>query len=139
MKSFHDVLAFHYRFGVRTPSADKPHMPAKDVLKFRTDFLQEELDEFKRAVENNDLPGALDALIDLNYVSYGTAILMGITPQCWTDAWDEVQRANMEKVRAPNADASKRSHELDVVKPSSWRPPRLRTVLMNHGWNPHDD
>ena len=38
-----------------------------------------------------------DALIDLTYVAMGTAYMMGLP---WQDLWDEVQRANMSKVRA---------------------------------------
>lgn len=134
MKPFSDVLAFHYKFDVRTPNSHRPHLPAREVMEYRLRFLQEELDELKKSVANEDLPGALDALVDLNYVSYGTAIFMGITPACWEEAWNEVQRANMEKRRASRADDSKRGHELDVVKPKDWRGPDLVSVLRRHGW-----
>jgi len=135
IKDYLDVLAFHYKFGV-LPTRGVPHVPARDVTDFRTRFLQEELDEFKVAVELNDLPKALDALLDLVYVANGTALLMGISPECWREMWDEVQRANMTKVRASGADdeRSKRKHSLDVVKPAGWRGPQHEPILLRHGW-----
>jgi predicted HAD superfamily Cof-like phosphohydrolase len=130
---YHDVLAFHYKYDVRTSLVDKPHIPARDVLDFRRKFLQEELDEFQLAYTSVDIEKSLDALIDLVYVAYGTAILMGISPRCWQECWDEVQRANMTKMRAPTAGDSKRGHELDVVKPEGWRPPTFSEILRKHG------
>lgn len=139
MKTFLDVLAFQYKFGV-LPSVNVPHLPSPDVVDFRIKFLQEELNEFRDAVAENNLVKAVDALLDLTYVVNGTALLMGLNPKCWEECWDEVQRANMKKVRATDASdpRSKRGHRLDVVKPSGWSPPEHLDILKSHGMGTYD-
>ena len=60
-----------------------------------------------------------------------------ITPLCWQECWDEVQRANMtkERVLAGGVDSrSKRGHTLDVVKPEGWTGPQLLPILRKHGY-----
>jgi predicted HAD superfamily Cof-like phosphohydrolase len=135
MKMFYDVLAFQYKFGV-LPQKGVPHFPSDDVIEFRKKFLQEELDEFKTACAEGNMEKAIDALLDLSYVINGTALLFGITPECWNECWDEVQRANMTKVRANSAadSRSKRGHSLDVVKPEGWRGPNHLPILQRHGY-----
>lgn len=125
--NFDDVGTFHRRFGL--PSSVEvmsPHLLDYDVQEFRKNFMQEELDEFTDACNNGDLAGAADALIDLVYVAMGTAHLMHLP---WQALWDEVQRANMEKVRAPDAESSKRHHHFDVIKPEGWQAPDIAGVL----------
>lgn len=139
MKMFYDVLAFQYKFGV-LPQKGVPHFPSKDVIEFRQKFLQEELDEFKLACEEGNMEKAIDALLDLSYVINGTALLFGINPQCWSECWDEVHRANMSKVRVSGADdaRSKRGHSLDVVKPAGWKGPDHGPILRRHGYDGDD-
>jgi hypothetical protein len=48
-----------------------------DLLAFRIKFMQEELDEYKEAVEARDHAKAFDALLDLAYVVFGTAHVQG--------------------------------------------------------------
>lgn len=127
--NFNDVVAFHTKFEV--PVLTKP-----DFLKnldpsaqpFREKFLQEELDEFKDAVSKDDLVLAYDSLIDLVYVALGTAAMMGVTNEMWQELWDNVQTANMTKVRATNASQSKRGTSLDVVKPAGWVAPEAKHI-----------
>lgn len=125
---FDDVGAFHSRFGLPNvlDSPINPHLLDDDVYKFRIDFMAEELTEFEDAHKAGDLALAADALIDLVYVVMGTAHLMGLP---WKELWNEVQRANMEKVRAPDAESSKRHHHFDVIKPEGWQPPDIDMVL----------
>jgi predicted HAD superfamily Cof-like phosphohydrolase len=118
---YQDVLAFHEKFAV--PMATKPQLLDDETYNFRVKFLKEELNEFVDANYNNDLEQALDALLDLVYVAYGTAQMMGVSPAMWQEMWDAVQFANMSKVRATNASESKRGTSLDVVKPAGWRGP----------------
>jgi predicted HAD superfamily Cof-like phosphohydrolase len=66
-------------------------LPSTDVVDFRAKFLQEELDEFISSDEQDDLEGAVDALVDLVYVAYGTALLLGISPEAWQELFDDVQ------------------------------------------------
>ncbi len=142
--NFMDVGDFHAKFGLPTAGNTAPTVLAPDVIVFRARFLLEELAEFFQAVgmvgpastlltmvkaldesfigDDADLPAALDALCDLNYVSLGTAHLMGLP---FDEAWAEVQRANMSKERATSADDPRntRPHALNVVKPEGWKAP----------------
>lgn len=134
--NFLDVQRFHVRFGVG-PHLPTPHLPSHSIYKFRLKFLQEELKELEDAYAENDLPKYFDALLDLVYVALGTADLSSLP---WQQGWDEVQRANMSKIRAGSVEeslqATGRGHRLDVIKPPGWTPPDLRTVLIEAGWSP---
>lgn len=118
---FKDVLAFHEKFEV--PLASQPSFLDAEAYNFRVRFLKEELDEFVDANYHNDMVKAFDSLIDLVYVAYGTAQMMGCTPEMWQEMWNAVQNANMSKVRATTAGESKRGTSLDVVKPANWQSP----------------
>lgn len=136
MSDYQKVKDFHVKFGVPTDEdVAGPYLPSRDVVDYRAGFLQEELDEFKASAEVADLEGATDALLDLVYVAYGTALLMGISPTAWQELFDDVQRANMAKERATSAKdpRSKRGHSLDVVKPVGWVGPRGADILKKHG------
>lgn len=118
--NFEDVTEFHKKFdidGFRHGQLTK--LDGATAL-YRVGFLQEELTEFVNGWSNDDLEKMIDSLIDLVYVAMGTANLMGVSPRRWQDCWDEVQRANMSKVRKPADQASARGHSLDVVKPEGW-------------------
>lgn len=127
MSKYQDVADFHSKFEV--PVAKEPTLLKGEALEFRKKFLQEELDEFIKAHKENDLEGAVDAMIDLVYVALGTADFMGVGADRWQACWDEVQRANMSKVRAQSESDSKRGTSLDVVKPEGWTPPNFKEIL----------
>lgn len=131
--NFQDVQDFHDKFGV--PRHQRPTLLTGEALEFRIKFLEEELAEFKKAhadleagliTEAEALEQAADALVDEVYVAMGTADMMGLP---WQQLWDEVQRANMEKVRATEASQSKRGSALDVIKPDGWKAPDHRPAL----------
>lgn len=135
MTDFSDVGDFHQKFGLHR-SDDNPGPTGaennKELMEFRTKFLQEELDEFVEALEEGDMAKAFDALMDLNYVSLGTAHLLGFP---WREGWQAVQAANMAKVRAAkDGSDSKRGSSFDVVKPEGWLPPDIEGVLARHGF-----
>lgn len=118
---YQDVQQFHDKFQV--PLAAKPQLLDDETYNFRLAFMREELNEFVNAHYQNDLATALDSLIDLVYVAYGTAQMMGVPTSMWQEMWNAVQKANMSKVRATSADQSKRGTALDVVKPQNWQGP----------------
>jgi len=120
-----DIEAFHLRFGLRGPTIPQL-LPSEELFEFRKGFMHEELTEFEEAHERGDLVEAADALIDLVYVAMGTAHMMGLP---WDELWNDVQRANMEKVRAQAADESKRGTAFDVVKPPGWNPPQGAAII----------
>lgn len=116
--SIQQVKDFHEKFGLPTGEGD--YLTAsQEVAEFRLAFMQEELDEFEEASLCSDRAKMFDALLDLAYVVYGTALFMGISPTQWEAGMAAVQKANMSKVRATD-DSSKRGTSLDVIKPEGW-------------------
>ena len=118
------VKDFHEKFGV--PMHSTPTILDTETFNFRYKFMKEELDEFVASYIDGDLEGMADALIDLVYVAQGTALMMGLP---WSPLWEEVQRANMNKVRATDASQSKRGSALDVIKPEGWVGPNFKGLL----------
>lgn len=131
MSNFEDVAAFHEKFGLRTDT--DPQLLNDSTMLYRAQFMLEELHETMKAHAKQDLAGVADGLVDLVYVALGTAYLMGLP---FDELFAEVQRANMEKVRASSAAESKRGSSLDVVKPAGWRGPDLETVLARYTHQP---
>jgi predicted HAD superfamily Cof-like phosphohydrolase len=158
-----DVGEFHRKFNLRHTNDGAAGPAPQDLLllSFRLNFLLEELSELVEAVgakfytrdgvgpdgviqslaitvpadvDQIDHAQAFDALIDLNYVSHGTAHLLGYP---WQEGWDAVQAANMAKERATSAEASKRGSAFDVIKPEGWKPPDIGAVLRSHGFFKH--
>lgn len=129
--NFDDVGHFHEKFGLDnvTHRPVGPRRVPVELVQFRTRFLDEELAEFKAAIENHDPVEAFDALLDLVYVAMGTAHLLGFP---WQEGWDEVHRTNMAKVRARSAAESKRGASFDVVKPEGWTAPDLAGILARY-------
>lgn len=117
---FDDLQEFHQKFGFAHHYAEGPHLLDPELTEFRVKFMQEELDEYREAVQEGDLAKAMDALLDLIYVAGGTGYLHGFP---MAEGWRRVQEANMSKVRAQSADESKRGTAHDVVKPEGWQAP----------------
>ena len=108
------------------------HVPVhltRRKLNERAECMQEELDEFKAAIQTQDLAEQADALIDLVYFAKGTANMLGLP---WNQLWDDVQRANMSKV----AGVGKRGHLVDCIKPPGWRGPMTGLILSQAGYDP---
>jgi hypothetical protein len=74
-----------------TPTIDKAD------AEFVINFIQEELDELKEAVEENDIVGVLDAILDITYVCLGNgALVFGLKDKI-EPGYAEVQASNMSK------------------------------------------
>ena len=71
-----DVAAFHSLFGA--PVVDEPALPDAKRCALRVNLLQEELDEFKAALEAGDVVEAADALADIQYVLAGAVHELGM-------------------------------------------------------------
>ena len=95
----------------------------KAFLQFRIDFLQEELDEMKKAATPNqpiDSEEVVDALIDLCVVAIGTLDLFDINAY---EAWDEVLEANMNKKVGIKETRPNPLGLPDLIKPKDWKAP----------------
>ena len=93
MTNFDKVKIFMKIFGQEVKS--KPEFPEEKIVKLRYDLIDEELKEFKEAIEKKDIKEVADALTDILYVTYGAGHAFGINlDKCFT----EVQNSNMSKL-----------------------------------------
>ena len=119
-----DIDSFHKKF--KFEKNETVSIPENnELVNFRTSFLLEELTEYTQAITKKDTAAALDALVDIVYIALGTAWLFNLP---FEKAWQEVQRANMSKIRTKSK-SKKRGTSFDVVKPKNWRPPDIDQVI----------
>lgn len=87
------VREFHRAFEVAAPF--KPVIPDENVIALRLKLIREETDELREALHGGDLTLAADAIADILYVTYGTAVALGIDIE---PIFAEVHRSNMSKL-----------------------------------------
>jgi predicted HAD superfamily Cof-like phosphohydrolase len=117
------VAEFHVAFNL--PMRDVPSGEIDDRLaKLRVALLEEEVGEFVAASEKGDLVGIADALADIVYVVYGTALTYGVD----LDAvlW-EVHRSNMSKLDSDGKPLIRNDGK--VLKSDRYFPPDIEAVL----------
>lgn len=124
--NYADVREFQQKFGQLV--GDKPRHLTKRKLLERIAQMQEELDEFKAAVEADDIAEQADALIDIVYFAMGTANHMGLP---WQALWNDVHRANMSKEPGVKPE---RGFLVDCIKPEGWEGPKTMDILLAHGY-----
>lgn len=89
------VGAFHRAFELPRRALPSLDGIGRQLLALRTALLDEESAEFGDAAARQDLVGMADALADVVYVSYGTAVTLGIDLDA---VLREVHRSNMSKL-----------------------------------------
>ena len=117
------VADFHRAFNLpmrQSPSADVD----KSLAKLRVALLQEEVGEFITASEKGDLVAIADALADITYVVYGTALTYGIDLD---SALREVHRSNMSKLGNDGKPFIRDDGK--VLKSERYFPPDIASVL----------
>ena len=92
--SLNQVAEFHRTFNA--PILETPQIPSKERCELRFSLLQEELNELKKAINDNDLVEIADALCDLQYVLSGAVLEFGLGEK-FVELFNEVQRSNMSK------------------------------------------
>jgi predicted HAD superfamily Cof-like phosphohydrolase len=102
------------------PSADIDHALAR----LRVALLHEEVGEFVAASERGDLNGVADALADIVYVAYGTALTYGIDLDA---VLHEVHRSNMSKLGSDGKPLIREDGK--VLKSEQYFPPDIESVL----------
>lgn len=129
-----DIAAMHDKFGVNPVVRQFDAEKLKTFLKFRLDFLREELVEAYTAAgytvkfdvqtqaepAPEDAEHVVDAMIDLCVVAIGTLNAFDVDAY---EAWNRVHGANMQK--SPGIKAS-RPNPLglpDLIKPEGWVSP----------------
>jgi len=117
------VLAFHRAFGLPVRERPTGHVPVEE-RDLRVRLIQEEADEFTAAAADGDVVAIADALADIVYVTYGTALHYGIDLDA---ALAEIHRSNMSKL-GPGGRAVVRS-DGKVLKGPSYEAPDLARAL----------
>ena len=93
MTNFQKVKNFMETFGQEVKS--RPSFSSDKINMLRYNLIKEELEEFKQALDNNDLLEVADALTDILYVTYGAGHAFGINLDA---CFQEVQNSNMSKL-----------------------------------------
>jgi predicted HAD superfamily Cof-like phosphohydrolase len=112
------VLEFHKGMGLEY--ADTPHLLASEASKRRIMLIDEEFLELIEARNKEDLVEMSDALCDLLYVVFGTAVEMGLDLE---PLFDEVHKSNMTKVGGHKNNFGK------WIKPDTYQPPKLAGLI----------
>ena len=117
-----DMYHMHMKFGVhewiKKNKDDKELM--KKFLEFRIRFLQEELDETRKAVEESDAEEIVDGLIDLCVVAIGTLDAFDVNAR---QAWNEIYDANMSKEPGVKESRPNPLGLPDLIKKPDWKGP----------------
>ena len=93
MTNFEKVGKFMKTFGQEVKSNSGLSTDKINLLRIK--LIEEELQEFKKAIQENNLIEVADALTDILYVTYGAGHAFGIDlDKCF----DEVQKSNMSKL-----------------------------------------
>jgi len=101
-----EVEEFNQIMGKDWQNRTTPTIDPKDA-QFVIDFISEELDELREAVEEEDIVGVLDALLDITYVGLGNgAMVFGLKDRIW-EGYQEVQASNLSKTCATYEEAMK--------------------------------
>ena len=93
MTNFEKVGIFMKTFGQEVKT--KAELRNNKINQLRISLINEELEELKKAIEDNDILEVADALTDILYVVYGAGHAFGINlDKCF----NEVQESNMSKL-----------------------------------------
>ncbi len=111
------VREYHRRFGCAVH--DRPTWAGEDEHRVRVALIEEELAELRNAGEARDLVEVADALADLLYAVYGTAVAYGIDLQ---PVFDEIHAANLSKEGGRRPDGK-------VLKGPDYRPPQVAPII----------
>jgi len=117
------AIAFHTAFDLprrKLPTADL----AASLTNLRITLLTEEVAEYIDAASEADLVGIADALADIVYVVYGTAVTYGIDLD---RVMSEVHRSNMSKLDKTGKPLIREDGK--VIKSDQYFPPDVAGVL----------
>jgi predicted HAD superfamily Cof-like phosphohydrolase len=98
----------------------------QELRELRIRLLEEEVGEYAAAARCEDLVGIADALADVVYVAYGSALTYGLDLDA---VLAEVHRSNMSKLDSHGRPLLRSDGK--VMKGPRYRPPNVRAVLAN--------
>ncbi len=114
------VGEFHQKF---KQTYDGPPRVLPPELYWRMDFCDEELEEYRKAVEDGDIEKQYDALMDLLYVILGTIYTQRLPLY---EGFLEVHKSNMSKELV---EVGKGKFGLTVHKGKDYKKPNLKQFL----------
>ena len=112
-----DMNYMHEHYGVHEAMKKLGRDKLLEFLKFRFRFLQEEVNEGFKAIDEKDAEGYVDSLIDLVVVAVGTLDLLNVD---FDRAWDSVLEANLAKEVGVKASRPNPLGLPDLIKPEGW-------------------
>jgi len=115
-----DMHMMHQYYGVNDAVENLSAADLASFIKFRYDFLQEEVNEGKAAIIERNSEEIVDSLIDIIVVAVGTLDLLQVDFQ---KAWFEVLQANMNKHVGIKEGRPNPLSLPDLIKPEDWTPP----------------
>lgn len=118
-----EVLDFHEAFDLPREPVPTSHV-GDSLAQLRVRLLREEVEEFADAVERRDLVAVADALADVVYVAYGSAVTYGLDLDAIVR---EVHRSNMSKLDASGRPLLREDGK--VLKSERYRPPDIGRVI----------
>jgi hypothetical protein len=122
-----DMNMMHNKYGVQEAIDKLTPDQLVEFIKFRFNFLQEEVDEGQKAIVEKNAEEVIDSLIDLVVVAVGTLDLLKVD---FSKAWYAVMQANMNKNVGIKASRPNPLGLPDLVKPEGWTAPSHEG---NHG------
>lgn len=111
------MLEFHKKYGCTIGDCINTMSEHERLLRIR--LMAEELTEFITAASLKNLNGMVDALGDLLYVTFGTAIAMGLDME---PVVAEIHKSNMTKEMTMDGGGK-------IVKGPNYKPPNICKVL----------
>lgn len=135
MSMFQDQVRHFMALG-RQATPEKISSHDRTNLELRAKVMMEEIQEFQKACWRRSIARSkeeideaeaemMDALIDINYTTFGTMVTLGIDGDPF---WDEVHRSNMSKVDGSLGPIRFRA-DGKILKPPGWTPPDLLGIL----------
>ena len=116
-----DIKKLNRYYKVKQFVKNASNFKKTQYLYFRAEFIEEELNELFKAIENEYPDEIVDALIDIIVVALGTLDAYNINIKT---AWNRVHDANMKKEVGVNESRSNSLNLPDLVKPKDWEAPQ---------------
>lgn len=117
------VLQFHRIFGVEIRQTPVTSIP-EGLHILRLGLHEEEHSELVDAFNRDDVVEVADALADIVYIAYGTAVSLGIDLD---KVLEEVHRSNISKLNTDGSPIYREDGK--VLKGPNYTPPDVRKVL----------
>ena len=121
------VREYHEAFG--HPVGTTPERIDPIRAEIRKEWTLDEVFELEDAILADDIVEVADALADIIYFCYGTAVEYGIDLE---PVFEEVHQSNMAKLFPDGKPRSRQDGK--TIKPEGWLPPDIARVLREQGW-----